>query len=304
MPGSFPGWTWSQLPEESNANNTPSSSRPRFGWIWNGDEAGNVNPEPTPSYATLDVEMAEDPSASSGRGGYGGYGRGGFMGGRGGFGPFRDRFHPHHHHHLHRRHSGSKSGGEEGTDHSTQEDGDEKLKRRSTFHEQRHQMHTRREQLQEGREAILQQREMLERQRNAMIHQRHAMVQQRHDMMEQKREQAQQARQARQAAAPTPSVPAPMGGGSLAGIWPSSPSANTAPAPAQVPAPTPAPASVPMVTSTPGSFPTTEDTYEFMSQIGTLVQMGFPDNTELRTVVRDFGGEMETILDFLLSQNA
>ena len=44
------------------------------------------------------------------------------------------------------------------------------------------------------------------------------------------------------------------------------------------------------------------DPTEFEEEIRTIVAMGFPDNQELRTVVRDFGGEVQAVIDFLLEQ--
>jgi len=40
---------------------------------------------------------------------------------------------------------------------------------------------------------------------------------------------------------------------------------------------------------------------EFRDQIGTLVAMGFADTRELRTVVRDFGGEVAAVVEFMIS---
>ncbi|KAG0203634.1 hypothetical protein BGX28_004121 [Mortierella sp. GBA30] len=348
MPGSFPqhpqmteigdGWTWTKLTDEPQEGDQ-ASSRPKYGWVWNGGEDNGKNPEPTPIYVESDEEMAEhlqeggNPFEGRGRrGGRGGFG--GFFGGRGSFGPFRGRgafhhhFHPHHHsgfdhpdhvhphgnhhHHQHRRrrHSGSRSGGEEGADSKEPGSPDERLKRRQTFHEQRHaMMQSRKEQLQEQRQAIA-------RHRESIIQQRTANEEQRRVEEEQRRAQEQQRREARVQEIVGYNVgrsSEPVGAGSLSAIWPSGPATDNNATHASSATP-----------SIPGNFPSAAraeastnaaatalnalnaldgqvDPSEFQEQISTLVGMGFEDTAELRTVVRDFGGEVEAVVEFMVT---
>lgn len=69
-----------------------------------------------------------------------------------------------------------------------------------------------------------------------------------------------------------------------------------------VPAP-PVPAPVPeaVVSATTGTNPFA-DPFEFENELRTIVDMGFEDTAELRTVMQDFGGEVEAIVDFLIAQ--
>lgn len=322
------GWTWTLLPDETTDAADPnaepsSSSRPKYGWVWSGGENGDTeNPEPAPIYVESDEEMAEPtqdgpqgPFDFGRHGGRGGRGRGGFAffrgrggsrgGSRGGH-PFA--FHPHgphghgphgphghgphihhgpehhghahvhhhnneHHHRHHRRHSGSKSG-EEG---HAESGSDEKLRRRQTFHEQR--------------QARVDQRQVQEEQRKAQEEQRKVQVEQRKVQEEQRRVQEQQRREGRAPA----TTAAPIGGGSLAGIWP-----NTPPVPA-TPA-TPTASSTPSTPATPAApldLGATND--DFRNEIRMLTNMGFADTPELRTVVRDFGGEVEAVVEFMIS---
>ncbi|KAG0347406.1 hypothetical protein BG004_007837 [Podila humilis] len=374
MPGSFPdqppmsetnaGWTWTHLGDD-NAEGS-STSRPRFGWVWNG-VAGAETAEPTPLYsATSDDEMADaslphpppPPHAHSHPF------NSGPPGGRGGFGPFRGRggsrsshpFHAHapphaqawshsqHHHqhhdghghaHVHghghrhghghghghaqhRRHSGSRSGGER--DVEKDKDGsvtEEKLKRRQTFHEQRSAMlQSRKEALQEQRQAIAHQREVQEEQRRVLEEQRVVQEQQRIAQDEQHRAQEQQRRENRVSQLVDRSRP--VGGGSLAGIWPSASSTSAAASADATPtsanaAPTSADATPTSATARPTSasaVPRTAapvlnpfaDPDEFAEQIRAIVEMGFQDNAELHQVVKDFGGEVDAIVEHLISQ--
>jgi hypothetical protein len=43
------------------------------------------------------------------------------------------------------------------------------------------------------------------------------------------------------------------------------------------------------------------DANEFRNEIKMLTNMGFADTPELRTVVRDFGGEVEAVVEFMIS---
>ncbi|KAF9127732.1 hypothetical protein BG015_004483, partial [Linnemannia schmuckeri] len=147
---------------------------------------------------------------------------------------------------------------------------DERLKRRQTFHEQRR-AH------EEQRQARAEQLQTQEEQRKVQEDQRKIQE-------EQRRVQEQQRREAR----------APIGGGSLAGIWPTTPAAPASPAiPAALAAPsTPAAAAAP---------PALDISNEFRNEIRMLTNMGFADTPELRTVVRDFGGEVEAVVEFMIS---
>ncbi|KAF9122106.1 hypothetical protein BGW39_010016 [Mortierella sp. 14UC] len=284
-------------------------------------------------------EMAEPPQDGSvpfdfgrrgDRGGRGGFFRGGPRGGpRGGHpfafhhpqhgphahalgphghgphihhGPEHAHPHAHHHHQYHhyrhsRRHSGSKSAEEGGEMHET--GSEERLKRRQTFHEQH--------------------RQAQEEQRNAQEEQRKVQEEQRKVQQEQRRIQEEQ-RRARAAAA---STAGPIGGGSLAGIWPGAPAT---PAVSTVTAASAASATVALASARPTSAnaapisarPTTTtasaalqdldnnnnpglDPNEFRDEIRLLTNMGFADTAELRTVVRDFGGEVEAVVEFMIS---
>ncbi|KAF9178319.1 hypothetical protein BGZ50_007823 [Haplosporangium sp. Z 11] len=319
MPGSFPqmteidkGWTWTELPQgTAGEGSKSSSSRPRYGWVWTGGESGEEqNPEPTPLYTESDEEMPQAPhDAPHGRAKTGERGRhnGPFRGGRGRGGVHQAFFHPHHpghahshhgpghhhhhhgHHGHHRRHSGTRSGGEGGSD-PKGDSADEKLKRRQTFHEQRHaMMQSRREQLQEQRQAISQQRE-------AMAQYREAQEQSRRQLEEHRKAQEQQRRGARIEELVDRTRGEPhnvnggiVGAGSLADIWPSGPAVNEN-------------------GNGSNTAVTTElnppvDPNEFQEQIQMLVSMGFEDNNELRTIVRDFGGEVEAVVEFLVNRN-
>ncbi|KAF9163925.1 hypothetical protein BGX20_001154, partial [Mortierella sp. AD010] len=331
MPGSFPhhpqmtevrsGWTWTKLPEEEGAESSPS--RPKFGWVWNGGESGGENPDPTPLYTASDEEMAD---VNNEEGSPVGHGEHFPFGGRGGFGPFRGRggrgphhfaFHPHHphhggphghphehehsphrrhHHHHHRRHSGPKSGGDDGADSNAEE----RLKRRQTFHEQRHaMMQARREQLQGQRQAIAQQREALEQQHQTLVEQARAQEEQRRTQAEQARTQEEQRRtQAEQIrtqeqqrigarleeiidrARSAASTPIRIGAGSLANIWPTGSAEAT------------------NATATPAV-----NSNEFQTQIEQLIGMGFADTDQLRNAVRDFHGDVEAVVDYMLSSS-
>jgi hypothetical protein len=44
------------------------------------------------------------------------------------------------------------------------------------------------------------------------------------------------------------------------------------------------------------------DPSEFELEIQMLVSMGFPNTPELHTIVRDFGGEVEAVVEHLISQ--
>lgn len=72
-----------------------------------------------------------------------------------------------------------------------------------------------------------------------------------------------------------------------------------APVPVQspVPAPAPAPVSAPVEDVNPFADPS-----EFELEIQMLVSMGFPNTPELHTIVRDFGGEVEAVVEHLISQ--
>ncbi|KAG0077414.1 hypothetical protein BGZ90_007205 [Linnemannia elongata] len=333
------GWTWTLLPDETSGAADPkaeplsSSSRPKYGWVWNGGEHGDTeNPEPAPIYVESDEEMAEPtqdgPQGTfdfGRRGGRGGRGRGGFAffrgrGGSRGSHPFAFHpqgpehgghpfaFHPHgphhggphghgphghgphthhgpehhghlfdHHHHHghnhrhHRRDSGSKSA-EEG---HAESGSDEKLRRRQTFHEQRQARI-------EQRQAQEEQRKVQEEQRKVQEEQRKVQKEQRKVHEEQQRVQEQQRREARSYA----TTATPIGGGSLAGIWPNTPAASAAP-------------STPAAPAAPLSLNASND--DFKNEIKMLTSMGFADTPELRTVVRDFGGEVEAVVEFMIS---
>ncbi|KAG0195543.1 hypothetical protein BGX33_003072, partial [Mortierella sp. NVP41] len=149
-----------------------------------------------------------------------------------------------------------------------------------------------------------------EEQRRVQVEQRMAQQEQRRAQEEQRRVQEQQRRgspavPARPAAPAAPATP--IGGGSLAGIWPGSNNASTTtPAPATTtPAPattTPAPATTTTATAAPQQLNHPGlDPNEFRDEIRLLTNMGFADTPELRTVVRDFGGEVEAVVEFMIS---
>ncbi|KAF9322138.1 hypothetical protein BG006_002470, partial [Podila minutissima] len=305
MPGSFPdqppmteinaGWTWTNLTGGNQAEGA-SNSRPRYGWVWNGAPGGETV-EPTPLYTASDEEMADashpPPPHHHNTFPFGPFGS------RGGFGPFRGRggfhgahhpFHDHHDHHGHprRRHSGSRSGGEKESE-EKESGAEEKLKRRQTFHEQRHaMMQSRKEQLQEQRQAIALQREGMEQQRQAQEQQRRAQEEQRKAQEKQRKIQEERRRENRVSELVDRSRP--MGGGSLSGIWPTAAAAAAATG-----------AAFEVVAGAESDANPFADPEEFNDQIQTLVSMGFQDNAELRSVMRDFGGEVEAVVEFLIS---
>lgn len=166
------------------------------------------------------------------------------------------------------------------------------MKRRQTFHEQRHSMmQTRKEQLQEQRQAIALQREAMVQQRQAQEKQRKVLEEQRKVQEKQRKIQEEQRRESRVSELVDRSRPATVvGGGSLAGIWPTAAAAAAAGAASEVAA---------------GSTDTDANPFadpdEFNEQIQMVVSMGFPDNEELRSVMRDFGGEVEAVVEFLIS---
>ncbi|KAG0259144.1 hypothetical protein BG011_002804 [Mortierella polycephala] len=149
--------------------------------------------------------------------------------------------------------------------------------------------HSRREQLQEQRQAISQHRE-------AMTQYRETQEQNRRELEEHRKAQEQQRRGARieELVDRTRGEPhnvngGVIGAGSLAGIWPSGPVVNEN-------------------GNNNNTATTTElnppvDPNEFQEQVQMLVSMGFEDNNELRTIVRDFGGEVEAVVEFLVNSN-
>ncbi|KAG0272413.1 hypothetical protein BGZ95_011853 [Linnemannia exigua] len=215
-----------------------------------------------------------------------------------------------HHHNHNRRHSGSKSA--EGGETQHESGSEERLKRRQTYHEQH--------------------RQAQEEQRKAQEEQRKVQEEQRKVQQEQRRVQEEQ-RRARAGAAATAG---PIGGGSLAGIWPVTPTTPAIPAAPAVTAVSAAPASArptsadaapasarptfanaaPTSAAPTSARPTTTTTTtapaaelsnptmnhnEFREEIRMLTNMGFADTAELRTVVRDFGGEVEAVVEFMIS---
>ncbi|KAF9079251.1 hypothetical protein BGX23_004593 [Mortierella sp. AD031] len=177
--------------------------------------------------------------------------------------------------------------GEEGGDNQPESGSEEKLKRRQTFHEERKAAHKERHQVQEE-------------QRRVQVEQRMAQQEQRRAQQEQKRAQEEQRRVQEQQRRGSPAVPvrpaapaAPIGGGSLAGIWPGGNNASTT---------TPAPATTTTATAAPQQLNHPGlDPNEFRDEIRLLTNMGFADTSELRTVVRDFGGEVEAVVEFMIS---
>ncbi|KAG0008093.1 hypothetical protein BGZ81_004354 [Podila clonocystis] len=271
----------------------------RYGWVWNG-APGSETVEPTPLYTASDEEMTDashpPPPHHHNTFPFGPFG------GRGGFGPFRGRggsrgahhpFHGHHgdhshHGHPHRRHSGSRSGGEKESEKDKEFGAEEKLKRRQTFHEQRQaMMQSRKEQLQEQRQAIALQREAMEQQRQAQDQQRRAQDEQRKAQEKQRKIQEEQRRKSRVSELVDRSRP--VGGGSLAGIWPTATAAAAAGAASEV------------VAATDTDANPFADPEEIKKKIKKIVSMGFQDNAELRSVMRDFGGEVEAVVEFLIS---
>ncbi|KAF9429637.1 hypothetical protein BGZ94_010047 [Podila epigama] len=304
MSGSQPGWTWTQLTDKAGTD----GSHPKYGWVWTG-LTGEETGEPTPLYsATSEDDDMADASAPAyphhvppppPPPPFGGLGRGR---GRGHFGSFRGHHHHHHHQQQHppRRHS--RSGGEDyqetqDKDKDDKDDSslDEKLKRRQTFHEQRHAMkQLRKEQLQEQRQMIAKQREMIEEQRKVQEQQRRAHEEQRKAEEQRRRENrvsqlVGQSAGLNATAATTPAVA--VGGGSLAGIWPtaaviSNDSENENEKEKE---------------NTKDRNPF-EDQDEYVEEIYTLVSMGFTDNADLRAIVKELGGQLEAVIERLLQR--
>ncbi|KAG0199842.1 hypothetical protein BGX28_006969 [Mortierella sp. GBA30] len=75
--------------------------------------------------------------------------------------------------------------------------------------------------------------------------------------------------------------------------------AISAPATLPNPAPTPAPVSMPES----AEIDPFADPFEFEQELQRVVEMGFNDTAELRTVMRDFGGEVEAVVEFLLTHS-
>lgn len=159
-------------------------------------------------------------------------------------------------------------------------------------------MQSRKEQLLEQRQAIALQREAMVQQRQAQEEQRRVQEEQRRVQEEQRKVQEkqrkiqeEQRRESRVSELVDRSRPATVvGGGSLAGIWPTAAAAAATGAASEVVA---------------GSMETDANPFadpdEFNEQIQMVVSMGFPDNEELRSVMRDFGGEVEAVVEFLIS---
>ncbi|KAF9425209.1 hypothetical protein BGZ94_007748 [Podila epigama] len=284
MPGSFPTvpqvsenktWVWSRLPDEGNDHHQPPSTRAKFGWVWKDkEERKSFRVEEAPLHSLSDQSATETIANNVQRGQKSHLGLTiaeiplySFMDVQQG-----QNFHGF------------------GMDHKQEPHGvakpaiDEQQHRRAY---ERHHSEREHERRQNGGQHLLQ------RARPAGHQSSMSRSQTRH-----------------------------FGAGSLADIWPSvssgpgqvlttpgnfparstrveaesmiaSPSSTLALAGAPVTATT----AVTNVHVNPFA-----DPIEFEQEIRTLVAMGFKDDAELRTVVHDFGGEIEAIVEFLIAK--
>ncbi|KAF9934210.1 hypothetical protein FBU30_002903 [Linnemannia zychae] len=322
MPGSFPqssqttnlkpGWSWARLPDDGPEHVQPPSTRAKYGWVWNdaGGEKAEIteNQVPTSSlYSHLKSTMTTTPGSF----------------------PSSSQSYPSATEKLQRRQTVHQFGRK-----TTNESQTPALAEDSEHHEQ--QTHILREQyqsiaaaVQEGQRRVLDESAaFMEEQNREMKAQQRAILDQRQALEALRREQAQQ-RLDQMASRTRPlSYSASMGHrssrlqdsnrtnslysdnsthsrtstpGGFPTVAPLRASASI-PTPIQAPVSVQEPTPAPVQAASPAEVNPFSDPSDFEMEIQTLVSMGFANTPELRTVVRDFGGEVEAVVEFLVSK--
>ncbi|KAF9160551.1 hypothetical protein DFQ26_005398 [Actinomortierella ambigua] len=332
------GWVWRDASDKSTKAELKETEATATATATATEQGGE---DPSPLYTPLasNDPPATFPFGG-GRGGHGDRGQWtGLFRGRGGMhhatsGP---RGHHHHHHHHGRRHSGAHSDEESETTvrASTADDvRDASLRRRQTMIETRQAAVRARHEAEEERKRHHQARvEQLVKKSRPHSHIGSFLFGGSTSTSPFKTDDSSNGN----SSAPDTHAPVVMGGGSLANIWPSAASAPTTPeaadasaatrtpgefpqarvytpvpttparpaAPTAVVPPTPSRASTPASTPVERTVVTTnpfQDPYEFEHELQTLLSMGFPDSEDLRTALRDFGGEIEAVIDYLFGR--
>ncbi|KAF9966585.1 hypothetical protein BGZ70_001894 [Mortierella alpina] len=314
MPGSFPrqpemsnvkvGWSWTRLPDEGAEHHQPPSTRAKFGWVWNdngGEKAEIAEDEgPTPLY----THLTENPAQAT-------LTPGSF--------PFS--------------HDAQRNGSRElfrssslhiGHGDNTQDDGAGehlKLKRHQTIHSVHRDAQIsesnadtantsangherRRQELAQQKQSILEQRKVIEEQRQKLDDMRREQAAQRVEQMVSRARPVSHIGSFPSTPGDFPTVPivrAPSVRTRVRAAPPARPAAMVPPSPAVPAPPVPAPVPAAAMPATTGMNPFA-DPFEFENELRTIVDMGFEDTAELRTVMQDFGGEVEAIVEFLIAQ--
>ncbi|KAF9950587.1 hypothetical protein BGZ72_007775 [Mortierella alpina] len=326
MPGSFPGqpemsnikvgWSWTRLPDDGAEHHQPPSTRAKYGWVWNdvGGEKAEIadDEEPTSLYTHLTEHPAQaTPTPGSFPSSLDSQPK---------IDAFKASFEQNASRGLCRSSSLYVGRGADTQD----DDAVEKLrkKRHQAIHTVHHDAQTTASTshtatvsagAQENRQQDFAQQKL------SIVEQRKAIETQRQFLVQMQRDQAQRVEQMASRARPMshigsfpstpgdfPTVPivrAPVRA-RVRAAPPARPAAivpsPAAPAP-PVPAPTPTPTPEVAVSATIRMNPFA-DPFEFENELRTIVDMGFEDTAELRTVMQDFGGEFEAIVEFLIGQ--
>ncbi|KAG0250397.1 hypothetical protein BG011_008385 [Mortierella polycephala] len=330
MPGSFPtqhpqmselkaGWSWSRLPDDGSEHHQPPSTRAKYGWVWSdiGGEKAELEVDPVPLYTDLTEatpgSFPNDPESSSAS---------------------LNRS-------CSTRYSGQcGSSSQEDADetlkrsHTFNGHRAERYREVAAAQVQRH-----RDAIEQQRIALEEQRSSLEKLRAQLAEQQVEQMASRVQPMSHRGafrftnasfSNASSVSSTATTDATTNTTAMPIGGGSLANIRPSAfgSSSSSTIDPIAVDA-----------TGTPGGSPQTPpvedalvdesspavleveptatsvvdieadmdlgpftDPYEFKEELAMIIAMGFPDNEELRNMVQDLGGEVEAIVECLVSQ--
>jgi len=312
MPGSFPrqpemsnvkvGWSWTRLPDEGAEHHQPPSTRAKFGWVWNdiGGEKAEIAEDEGPS--SLYTHLTENPAQATAT--------------PGSF-PFNHRAQQNGSRGLCRSSSLHVGHGD-----NTQHEGTGehlKLKRHQTIHSIHNDAQSsdlnvdatttsvngherRRQELAQQKQSILEQRKVIEEQRQTLDQMRREQAAQRVEQMVSRARPMSHIGSFPSTPGDFPTVPivrAPAVRTRVRAAPPARPVAIVPQSPA-VPAP-PVQAPVPEVAmpAATGMNPFA-DPFEFENELRTIVDMGFEDTAELRTVMQDFGGEVEAIVEFLI----
>ncbi|KAF9573979.1 hypothetical protein EC968_007665 [Mortierella alpina] len=313
MPGSFPrqpevsnvkvGWSWTRLPDDGAEHHQPPSTRAKFGWVWNdiGGEKAEIAEDEEPT--SLYTHLAEHPAQVT---------------------PTPGSFPSI----LNSQQSSSRglcrsSSLQVGRGAATQEDeAGEKLnlKRHQTIHSVRNDAQSsslssdiataslgtqerRRQELAQQKQSILEQRKALDEQRQSLDQMRREQAAQRVEQMVSRARPLSHVGSFPSTPGGFPTVPivrAPVRP-RVRAAPPARPATIVMQSPAVPALPAPAPASEVVMSTTAGTNPFA-DPFEFENELRTIVDMGFEDTAELRTVMQDFGGEVEAIVEFLISQ--
>jgi len=323
-----PGWSWARLPDDGPEHVQPPSTRAKYGWVWNdagGEKAEIVeNQAPVSSFNMNSNMMGPStpgsfPQSSSSA---------------------AEKLQRRQTIHQFGRTAPSETQVQaltEATEHLEQQKrilNEPRLSIAAAAQEgQRRVMDEATSQIEEQRKAMKEQQQAIEEQRQALEVLRREQAQQRLDRMASRvrplshsssmshRSPARLQDQGRSnswystssttistpgdfptvtrprappARAPAPAViaPAPV----------PTPVATPVATPVQVPTPVQAPAPAPTPATTPADVNPFADPSEFELEIQMLVSMGFPNTPELHSIVRDFGGEVEAVVEHLISQ--